>query len=92
MLEELKKLVNEFLGNTPFLVSKKIAMFQGGVRLIFPLDPKRVEEFARILAGAETPGWTWETHVVPMVFVDNRSDYHGVWAAVEVSRKPLRRA
>lgn len=89
MLKELKKIVNEFLGDSPFLVSQKIAMLQGGVRLIFPLSPGQVEEFARTLAGAQTPGWSWETHLVPMVFVDDRAGFQGIWAAVEVRRKPL---
>lgn len=92
MLAELKKLVEEFLEDSPFLVSQKIAMLQGGVRLIFPLSPGQVEEFARTLAGAQTPGWSWETHLVPMVFVDNKTDFQGIWAAVEVRRQPLRRA
>ena len=92
MLTELHRLINEFLENSPYIVSRQVTVLVGGVRLIFPLEKEKVREFARILHDSETPGWGWQASLVPMVFVKNRADFQGNWAALEVSRKPLRRA
>lgn len=91
MIQPLEKVIQEHLGMT-FVVIRTAQVSMSTVTLLFPLPRARIEEFALLLNGATTPGFSWRARCVPLITASRGLELHGTWAAIEVTRGHLRGA